>query len=134
MPKLNLHEEKFASTFIVKDKRGRYLSLLESERGRKKILSGFHHCHDLDSRFATRIPPNQQSAQTIAGMLKSNGAPTTCYVMSEDPQIDGREMDLDEALAEVVGKDAGAFLSCIPGKLGYFEMEGLSERYLLLKK
>jgi len=99
LPKLNFHEEKFASTFIREDKRARYLTLLESERGRKKILSGFHHCRDLDPRFAKPIPPNQQSAPAIATILKSNGAPKNCYVMSEDPNIDGREMDLNLALA-----------------------------------
>jgi hypothetical protein len=133
LPKLNPHEEKFASTFITANKRARYLTLLESERGRKKILSAFHHCRDLDSRFAKLIPTNQQSAQSIEALLKSNGAPKTCYVMSENPHIDGREMDLDDALLEIVGMDAGALVSCIPGKLAYFEMEGLSERWLLIK-
>jgi hypothetical protein len=42
-------------------------------------------------------------------------------------------MALNEALLEIVGADTGALVSCIPGKLAYFEMEGLSERYLLVK-
>jgi hypothetical protein len=130
---LNPHEEKFASTFIKADKRARYLNLLASERGRKKILASFHHCRDLDSRFAKLIPPNQQSAQSIEALLKSNGAPNSCYVMADNPRIDGREMSLNDALLEIVGMDAGALVSCIPGKLAYFEMEGFNERYLLVK-
>lgn len=42
-------------------------------------------------------------------------------------------MALDEALLKIVGTDTGALVSCIPGKLAYFEMEGFSERYLLAK-
>ena len=53
--------------------------------------------------------------------------------MADNPKIDGKEMNLSEALLEIVGMDAGALLSCIPGKLAYLEMEGLGERYLLLK-
>ena len=120
-------------SFVVAEKRARYLSLLGSERGRRKIVAGFPHCRDLDSRFAQRIPDNRQSAQSIETLLKSKGAPKTCYVMSEDTSLDGREMDLSAALSEIVGMDAGALVSCIPGKLAYFEMEGLSERYLLIK-
>lgn len=130
---LNPHEEMFVRSFVVANKRARYLSLLNSERGREKILAGFHHCRDLDSHYAQRIPHNQQSAQSIEALLKSKGAPKTCYVMSEDMTLDGREMELNAALSKIVGMDAGALVSCIAGKLAYFEMEGLSERYLLIK-
>jgi len=130
---VNSHEEQFARNFIVADKRQRYFSLLESERGRKKLLAGFHHCRDLDTRFAQLIPSNQQSAQSIEVLLKSYGAPKTCYVMSDNLSFDGKEVSLNEALLEIIGADAGALVSCIPGKLAYFEMEGFSERYLLLK-
>lgn len=130
---MNAHEEQFAREFIAPEKRERYLSLLESERGRKKLVAGFHHCRDLDHRFATLIPSNRQSAESIEELLRSKGAPQKCYVMSEDQNIDGQELELTEALAKIVGMDAGALISCIPGKLAYFEMEGFSERYLLLK-
>lgn len=36
---MNPHEEQFARNFIVADKRQRYLLLLESESGRKKLLA-----------------------------------------------------------------------------------------------
>lgn len=130
---MNPHEEQFALSFIVPEKKERYLSLLRSERGRKKLIAGFHHCRDLDSRFAKLIPSARQSARSIEDSLKKRGAPEVCYVMADNPKIDGKEMNLSEALLEIVGMDAGALLSCIPGKLAYLEMEGLGERYLLLK-
>ena len=45
----------------------------------------------------------------------------------------GREMNLTDALSAIVDMDAGALVSCIPGKLAYFEMKGLGERYLLMR-
>ena len=97
---MNPHEEQFVRAFIIPEKRARYLSLLESERGRSKLLDGFNHCHDLDPRFAKPIPPNQQSARSIETILRHKGAPDTCYVMSDNPQIDSREMSLSDALLE----------------------------------
>jgi hypothetical protein len=40
-------------------------------------------------------------------------------------------MTLDVALDAVVGRGMGAFLSCIPGRLAFFEAEGPGERYIL---
>src|ERR1043166_4396112 len=128
---MNSHEEQFARSFIIAKKRDRYLALLESKRGRAKLLDGFNHCHDLDPRYATLIPPNQQSDSSIESLLRRKGAPETCYVMSDNRDIDGREMSLSDALTETVGMGAGTFISCLPGKLGYFELVVLSERYIL---
>jgi hypothetical protein len=131
MSRLNPHEEAFARNFVVPQKRARYLSLLESERGRKKILNGLNHCHDLDPRFANLIPSSQDNEQSIYTLLRKKGAPNTCHVMSDNPVIDNRQMPLQDALSKTVGMDAGTLISCIPGKLAYFEMEGFDGRYIL---
>ena len=128
---MNSHEEQFARSFIVPEKRSRYLTLLESKRGRSKLLSGFNHCSDLDPRFATLIPSNQQSATSIESLLRRKGAPDTCYVMSDNRDIEGREMSLSDALLETVGMDAGTLISCVAGQLAYFELEGFDGRYIL---
>ena len=128
---MNPHEEQFARSFIIPKKRERYLSLLESKRGRTKLLNGFNHCHDLDPRYATLIPSNQQSDSSIESLLRRKGAPETCYVISDNRNLDAREMSLSDALRKTVGMGVGTFISCLPGKLGYFELEDLNERYIL---
>lgn len=55
----------------------------------------------------------------------------TCWVISEDPEMDERELDLREALEHVSGRQIGTILSCVPGKLAYFESE--DERLLLVR-
>ena len=52
-------------------------------------------------------------------------------MISERAAIDGKELELEAALGEVVGNNAGAILSCVPGKLAYFE--GEDESLLLAK-
>jgi hypothetical protein len=51
--------------------------------------------------------------------------------MSEDAEIDGRELDLRAALEHVNGREIGTILSCVPGKLAYFESE--DDRLLLAR-
>ena len=111
---MNSHEEQFARCFIVPQKRARYLALLASSRGRAKLLNGFNHCRDLDSRFAKEIPSAQQSVDSIEALLRRKGAPDICYVMSDNRAIDGKEMSLPDALLETVGMDAGTLI-CLTG-------------------
>jgi hypothetical protein len=57
------------------------------------------------------------------------GAGSKCRVTSENLDLDGREMDLDAALKETIGYGMGTIISCIPGRLAYFEDEDV--RYIL---
>jgi hypothetical protein len=130
---LNPHEEQFARAFIVSAKEERYLSMLESAKGRARLLAKFPHCPDLNMSHATLIPAAQQNAGAIAKLLRQRGAPDVCHVISADRDIDNREMLLEKALDEAVGMNMGTFISCIPGRLGYFEFEDLGERYILAR-
>jgi hypothetical protein len=83
-------------------------------------------------RFALQIPSHQQHVANIQDTLTSKGAPKTCYAISEDSALDGKEIPLKDALVSVVGRGMGTFLSCIPGKLAYFEDE--DQRWILERK
>jgi len=54
--------------------------------------------------------------------------------MSSSTELDGQELDLAEALKGIFGQDSGAFISCIPGKLGYFECEDPGYRYICYRE
>jgi len=130
---MNLHEEEFARAFIVPGKQERYLSMLQSLKGRARLLAQFPHCKDLNMKYATLVPAGQQNANAIAKLLANKGAPDLCHVISADPDIDNRELPLDNALEETVGMNMGTFISCIPGKLGYFEFEDIGQRYIFAR-
>jgi hypothetical protein len=102
-----------------------------SAKGRAKLRAGLAHFHDLDPRYAHPLPADVHTPTEIASLLRSHGAPPTCYVLSEESGIDGRELPLEEALDRVVGLGMGTFLSCVPGRLAYFEGEEARERYIL---
>jgi hypothetical protein len=65
-------------------------------------------------------------------LLVGKGAGIKCWVISENADLDGSEIDLEIALKETVGRQMGTFISCIPGKLDYFEDE--DGRYILERK
>jgi hypothetical protein len=50
--------------------------------------------------------------------------------MSSGDELDGKEMDLAKALKDIIGSGVGAVVSCLPGRLAYFESEEKNERYV----
>jgi hypothetical protein len=67
----------------------------------------------------------------ILEMLQQRGAPEHCYVVSESDGLDARTLPLKEALGLIIGISTGTLVSCIPGRLGYFEGEDRGERFIL---
>jgi hypothetical protein len=128
---VNDHELGFIH-FLAETGRARMRTLLErGARRRPDVRALLDHAIALDHRHATLLDGAVASAPNVEALLLRYGAPPTCFVISSDKQMDGREMPLRDALSGVVGSDFGTFLSCIPGKLGYFEYEDLRSAYLL---
>ncbi len=100
--------------------------------------------HRLDHRYLSMLkndylieikPPNSCPEDTY-DLLKQQGAPDTCYCLSENELISGKTLPLREALEHAIGFGFASIISCIPVKLAYFEAEqslGPPLRYLLKK-
>jgi hypothetical protein len=123
------HENGLAK-FVLPDHRPRFRESLQDERLRKRLRAKLAHFNYLDARFSKRLTSGNRNVESILTELRRRGAPTTCYVMSENDDVDARTMDLEEALRAVFSEGWGTFLSCIPGKLAYFEDEH-GERHIL---
>jgi hypothetical protein len=127
------HEEALICAFIVPERREQYVRRLSLEERRRIDFIGKHfgHMRDLDPRFARRLGSQEQrDARRVYDLLKEKGAPDTCYVLGES-DYDGQEVGLGEALDDVFGYGVGVFLSCVPGRLAYFQGEKPNERYML---
>jgi len=117
------HEEELIRAFFLPTKRERYLEMIAKPKKRERFLRELGHFKHLDPRYVVTIPAGQRHANDMALILAQKGAPPSCWVTSEDSRLDGMEMPLGEVLHKVVGYGMGTFLSCIPGKLAYFEDE-----------
>jgi hypothetical protein len=126
------HEEGFVMAFIEKNKQDRCISFLASAKHRRKFTVELAHFKGLDERFSQPISPKiAHTVSEICQLLRSKGAGQTVWVISELASLDGHEMGLEEALSQVRGREIGTVLSCIPGKLAYFEDE---EKQRLLER
>ena len=117
--------------FVAPRRQARMIGLIGSARGRAKVRKALAHFRDLDPRFASEIPRGDHTPDAVGRLLRARGAGIVCTLLAEDATLDGRAMPLNEALLAVVGHGMGAFISCVPGRLAYFEGEDAHERYLL---
>jgi len=103
--------------------------MLLNPKTRTKFTYGLAHFRDIDERYRISIPPSKQNPKEIARILAAKGAPQVGYLITEHPDLDGREFPLRQALDEIVGSGMGAILSCLPGRLAFLETE--DERFIL---
>ena len=136
------HEEALVQAFVVPARRATYLARLAAPKSRQRFINRhFAHMEDLDERYAEKLDPGMPlvefesraaaHVELIYELLRDRGAPRRCFAVSAEPELDGQEHDLREALDQVVGSTFGTFLSCIPGRLAYFEGESPNRRYIL---
>ena len=128
---LRLKAELGLAEFLRKDRKARFRRLLASTEGRQKLRRRLAHFPDLDQACCVQIPPAKQTPAAIEDILAAADAPPMCFLISEDPTLDGRDLPLRDALEAIVGQGQGTLLSCVPGKLGYYEGEGPKSRYVL---
>lgn len=128
------HEIGLIKSFVKKDKKERFLTLISSAKGRMKFRKNLPHINFIDESYKINIPPVHQTIEFIKLKIKEKGGPNNCYVISENSEFDKLELNIDEALDLLFGKGIATFFSLIPGKFIYYEGEEMNERFFLEKK
>jgi hypothetical protein len=130
---MNEHEQGFLE-FLAEPSRRRMKTLLElGERRRRDVLSQLHHAVRLDPRYSQHLTGSDAFSAPVEAKLQKLGAPATCYVIGANTDLDAREVPLREALNAIIGMGNGAFVSCVPGRLGFYEFEDIKSSYLLAR-
>jgi hypothetical protein len=120
---MNDHEAGFLA-FVEELQRRRLRTLFElGGKRRSDILSLLDHDIRLNRRYCQPIPGGQLSVDQVEARLLELGAPATCFVLGGGA-LDGGEFILRSALSSLIGFGDGAFVSCIPGRLAYYQYEG----------
>lgn len=128
---MNEHERGFLA-FLAEPTKRRMGTLLElGEKRRRDIRESLDDSVRLDPRFCQHLTGSDAFSGPVEAMLRKRGAPPSCYVLAAKSDLDGREMPLGEALQAIIGRGDGAFVSCIAGRLGFYEYEGPKSSYLL---
>lgn len=128
---MNAHERGFLD-FLAEPTKRRMGTLLElGGKRRRDVRALLDHSVRLHPPSSKHVTGSEADASSVAATLRKLGAPPTCFVVSADSDLDGREMPLGDALNAIIGKGNGAFVSCIPGRLGFYEYEDTKSSYLL---
>ncbi len=126
---MNLHEEAFVKGFVDPGRRERFLEALANPKKREVFNDQLHHPKQnfISAEYRVSIAPAQHFTRFPVPRLRKFGAPEECWVFGNS--IDGRQMKLEDALDAVVGQRSGTIVSCVPGRLAFFENE--DERVIL---
>lgn len=128
---MNEHERGFLD-FLAEPTKRRMATLLElGGKRRREVRALLDHSVRLHPLSCKHLNGREADASSVAATLRKLGAPPTCFVVSADSDLDGREMPLVDALNAIIAKGNGAFVSCIPGRLGFYEYEDMKSSYLL---
>src|SRR5262245_33956694 len=125
---LSSDHESGIPKFIDPRRRERVIELLSRPKGRQAFVAGLHHFAAWDVSATMAVPPSEASSQAIAKLLRARGAGEHCYLISAERRFDKMELSLPDALREVVGSNSGTIVSCVPGRLAYYEGEDRNTR------
>lgn len=117
--------------FVVRAKRERIEMFIASKKNRHKFVDDLWHFREWDPHAVVELAPSHHTAEPVLVELTQRGASGEVYLVSATSELDRRVMPLAEALRAVVGSSSGTVVSCVAGRLAYFEGEGPGDRCIL---
>jgi hypothetical protein len=122
-------EADFINTFVVRAKRERHITFLQTPRRRRDFLHTLYHFADFDPRRTVPLKGRQDTPAAIVAELRRRGAGAECYVISVDADVDGTTGPLEAVIPDLHARREGSLVACFPRGLGYYE--GENERLIL---
>jgi hypothetical protein len=121
-------EIKVIERFVIKTKRDRYLTFIKNNKTRGKFLNELAHFSDLrQDLFEELIHDKRKIISDKLSRLKNI---KDCYIISENSELDGKRLDIETALNEIIGYGMGTLIVFGDAEIVYYEGEGPSDRYI----
>ena len=125
-------EIKVIKRFVDTAKQDRYIQFVSSSKNRHKFVSDLSHFKFFKWDLLDAVQGNEE--QAILQALQRNGvADKTCYVISENRNIDTKTINTKKAIIETVGYGMGTILVFGDADMIYFESETVNTRYISKK-
>lgn len=122
-------ESKVIQRFFVKGKQDRYLQFVNSPKNRGKLIANLAHFRDLQQNAFELVSGIEENV--VREALAQQGInDSSCYVISENRQIDTLTLDLSEAMRVTVGRQMGTMLVFGDADALYYESETMKIRYM----
>jgi len=126
-----MDEIEIVTGFIVQSKRERYAGFLGSAKARRKFSDALYHFNDFDPAVVVELPASLETREGVLKELQRRGAGPTCYIISTDADLDRTTSDLSDAVNQIFAVVEGTIISCVPGRLAYYEGEAPKNRFIL---
>lgn len=100
------------------------------EKRRADVRSSLQHAVRLNPRYAQHLTGSDAFSTPVEAMLRKR-CPCHLLRLGRWKRPGWTRDALREALGAIMGIGNGAFVSCIPGRLGFYEYESTKSYYLL---
>lgn len=125
-------EIRVIKRFVHKAKQDRYIHFVSLPKNRDKFISDLPHFNFFRWELFDTVKGNEE--QAILQALRKNGvADKTCYIISENTDIDTQTLDTKEAISQTVGYGMGTILVFGDADMIYFESETMNTRFISKK-
>jgi hypothetical protein len=122
-------EIKVIKLFVDKVKQDRYIQFVSSPKHRHKFIRDLAHFKFFKWDKFEAVNGNEE--QIILQALKKNDLQgKSCYVISENANIDTKTLDTKKAISETVGYGMGTILVFGDAELVFFESEEMNIRFI----
>src|SRR5688572_16352719 len=129
----NIHlEVKVIKQFVDKSKQDRYIQFVSSHKNRHKFINDLAHFNFFKWELFDEVIENEE--HIILQELHKNGVGNkTCYVISENTNIDTKTLQTKKAISETVGYGMGTILVFGNADMIFFESETKNRRFISKK-
>ena len=125
-------EIKVIKRFVKKAKQDRYIQFVSSPKNRLKFIRDLSHFNFFQWDLFEAVKGIEK--QAIVQALQENGVTDrTCYVISENTDIDTKALDTNEAISNTVGLSMGTILVFGDADMIYYESETMNTRFISKK-
>lgn len=90
------------------------------EASRRKAVGALAHFSGWREECAHGVPPHRQRPAALEEYVTEEGALSTCYVLSEDPDVDDRRVPVRSALDQLVASGMGSLLVLSPPPMALY--------------
>jgi hypothetical protein len=125
-------EIKVIKRFVEKAKQDRYIQFISSAKNRHKFISDLSHFNFFKWNLFDTIKKDEEYA-IFQALLKNGIANKTCYIISENANIDTKTLDTKQAISETVGYGMGTIPVFGDADMIYFENETMNTRFISKK-
>jgi hypothetical protein len=122
-------EIKVIKKFVDKLKQDRYIQFILSTKNRHKFIADLSHFNFLQLDKFDKVKGIEIEVVNAA-LQKKKIFDKTCYVISENKEIDTKNLDIETAMIETVGYGMGTILVFGKADVIFYECETMNTRYI----